>query len=184
MSLVQAAPEGGLEPALVVEGKGLTAWIGSCETGPLAELQQSRSGFWLLDLSELPEPPSPTAMGLPGARWGKLRSRAGVSICEDLASDDYAALLSTAAGLAAWHRSVRFCALCGGQTEPYRAGTNRRCVACGARFRPRLDPAMIVLVTHRNRCLLGRKAAWPPGRFSALAGFVEFGETLGGVYRA
>ena len=55
-----------------------------------------------------------------------------------------------------------------------------RCAACGARFRPRLDASIIVLVTDRagERCLLGRNARWPEGRYSTLAGFLEFGETL------
>ena len=71
-------------------------------------------GFWMLDLSTLPEAPSSTTLGLPGARWAKLRDRnAAPSVC-DLLEDDHAALLAVAAGLSNWHRSVRFCAKCGG----------------------------------------------------------------------
>jgi NAD+ diphosphatase len=55
-----------------------------------------------------------------------------------------------------------------------------RCTAsaCGAEQFPRLDPAIIVLVTDGERALLGRQAAWPPGRYSTIAGFVEPGESL------
>ena len=68
----------------------------------------------MLDLSTLPEAPSSTTLGVPGARWAKLRDRsAAPSVC-DLLEDDHAALLAVAAGLSNWHRSVRFCAKCGG----------------------------------------------------------------------
>jgi len=92
--------------------------------------------------------------------------------------DDYAALLAMARGLALWHRSVNFCAVCGGATRPFRDGANQKCVECGERFRPRTDPSVIMLVTSGDKCLLGRQASWPAGRYSTLAGFAEFGETL------
>mmetsp|Transcript_40662 Transcript_40662/g.130917 ORF Transcript_40662/g.130917 Transcript_40662/m.130917 type:complete len:225 (+) Transcript_40662:127-801(+) len=110
--------------------------------------------------------------------WALLRDRKGRSVCDSLVADDYAALLGSARGLALWHRSVPFCAKCGGRTESHRAGRNRRCQECSERFRPRVDPSVIVLVVNGTHCLLGRKSEWPPGRFSTLAGFVEFGETL------
>ena len=50
--------------------------------------------------------------------------------------------------------------------------------ACGIDHFPRLDPAIIVLVTDGERALLGRQAAWPEGRYSTIAGFVEPGESL------
>jgi NAD+ diphosphatase len=49
---------------------------------------------------------------------------------------------------------------------------------CARQSFPRIDPAIIVLVTHENACLLGRNASWPARRFSTLAGFVEPGESL------
>ena len=180
---------GQFEPVLLgsqMESKGDDiSWIGMAhESSALAELQRRAShrvdsGFWMLDFSAHSEAPSMSELGLHDAQWCKLRSRhAGPSVCDRLASDDYAALLAIAAGLSEWHRSVRFCSKCGGETKAVRAGSNRQCLKCESRFRPRVDPAMLVLVTDGDRCLLGRKASWPPGRFSALAGFVEFGETL------
>jgi NAD+ diphosphatase len=53
-----------------------------------------------------------------------------------------------------------------------------QCAACGHQQFPRLDPAVIVLVTDGERALLGRQPAWPPGRYSTVAGFVEPGESL------
>ena len=76
---------------------------------------------------------------------------------------------------------MKFCSTCGSDAvELYRDGKGRRCSACGARFRPRIDASMIVLVVDRarERCLLGRKSVWPAGRYSTLAGFLEFGESL------
>jgi NAD+ diphosphatase len=133
--------------------------------------------YYLLDVSHLPAAP---ALGAAEAVWAPLRARAGPSPCDTLECDE-AALLGTAAGMAQWHRSVTFCAQCGSaDVKPYREGKGRQCAVCKARFRPRLDASIIVLVTDRKgeRCLLGRSARWPEGRYSTLAGFLEFGETL------
>jgi NAD+ diphosphatase len=54
----------------------------------------------------------------------------------------------------------------------------RVCPNCGLTFHPRIPPAVIVLVEHDGRLLLARGANFPPGRFSAVAGFVEIGESL------
>lgn len=91
-----------------------------------------------------------------------------------------AALLSQARALAYWHRRHRFCGSCGSPTRSAEAGHLRACTdaACGEQHFPRTDPAIIVLVTSGERCLLGRQAGWPEGRYSALAGFVEPGESL------
>jgi NAD+ diphosphatase len=87
-------------------------------------------------------------------------------------------LLAQAVGLLNWHRRHRFCANCGASTDPAQAGHVRVCPRCGAEHHPRTDPVVIMLVTDGDRALLGRQRTWPPGRFSALAGFVEPGESL------
>jgi NAD+ diphosphatase len=99
---------------------------------------------------------------------------------------DAGALLPHAeAGLAAylssllgWHRTHRFCANCGAATELRGAGSMRKCPSCGAQHFPRVDPVVIMLVENAGRLLLGRHAAWPPQRYSVLAGFVAPGESL------
>jgi NAD+ diphosphatase len=58
------------------------------------------------------------------------------------------------------------------------AGFLRKCPNCGAEHHPRTDPVVIMLVHDGERALLGRQATWPTGRYSALAGFVEPGESL------
>ena len=83
-----------------------------------------------------------------------------------------------ATGLAGWHGTHRFCGRCGAETVVDWAGHRRRCDACGREHFPRTDPAIIVLVTHDERALLGRNPGWPSGFASILAGFVEPGESL------
>ena len=98
---------------------------------------------------------------------------------------DAGALMAPAeAGLAAyvmallnWHRRHRFCANCGNATEVAEAGYTRHCPRCGADHFPRTDPVVIMTVEHDDRLLLGRRAGWPPGRLSVLAGFVSPGES-------
>lgn len=91
-----------------------------------------------------------------------------------------AGLVAYATGMLNWHRRHRFCANCGGPTDPGDAGFVRVCAACGAHHHPRTDPVVIMLVVDPDgdRVLLGRQSSWPPGRYSALAGFVEPGEAL------
>jgi NAD+ diphosphatase len=83
-----------------------------------------------------------------------------------------------ASAMLSWHRRHRFCGACGSPTAPDWAGHVRRCANCGGEHFPRTDPVIIVLVTAGDHCLLGRQAAWPARMWSALAGFVEPGESL------
>ena len=87
-------------------------------------------------------------------------------------------LASYATAILNWHRTHRFCANCGHPTDMADAGFVRTCPSCGRQHHPRTDPVVIMLVTSGDRVLLGRQPAWPPDRYSALAGFVEPGESL------
>jgi len=89
-------------------------------------------------------------------------------------------MLAYARGILHWHRQTRFCGVCGSPTELREAGHLRVCTnpACAAHHFPRTDPAVIMLVSRGDRCLLGRKSEWPDGMYSTLAGFVEPGESL------
>jgi NAD+ diphosphatase len=107
-----------------------------------------------------------------GAEWAELRRHLL------LMEPAEAALLAFARSMAYWHARHRFCGACGSPTESREAGHLRACPACGAQHFPRTDPAVIVRVEHRGRCLLGRSAGWDPGVYSVLAGFVEPGESL------
>jgi NAD+ diphosphatase len=87
-----------------------------------------------------------------------------------------AGLAAYASALLGWHRRHRFCANCGHETESVEAGFERRCPRCGAHHFPRTDPVVIMTVEHEDRLLLGRRAGWPEGRLSVLAGFISPGE--------
>lgn len=93
---------------------------------------------------------------------------------------DEANLAAHARGLVLWHTSQQFCGSCGSSARPDAGGNSRRCVnsACDREIFPRVDPAIIVLVSDGERCLLGRQIGWPEGRYSTIAGFVEPGESL------
>jgi NAD+ diphosphatase len=108
---------------------------------------------------------------LPGERRG-LRDLA------PMLSQAEGGMVAHAVGLLNWHRRHRFCANCGAPTDAREAGHVRVCPACGTQHHPRTDPVVIMLVTDGDRALLGRQAQWPAGRYSALAGFVEPGESL------
>lgn len=89
-----------------------------------------------------------------------------------------AGICATAKAMFEWRRRHRRCAVCGEPTEPKDGGWKRRCPACEAEHFPRTDPVVIMLPVHGDRCMLGRQELWPKGMFSALAGFLEPGESI------
>ncbi len=89
-----------------------------------------------------------------------------------------AAIWGAARAVNEWHARHRFCGRCGAPTIPFRAGWGRRCTGCALEHFPRVDPVVIMLAEHRGRVLVGRQHRYPPGRYSALAGFVEPGESV------
>ena len=91
-----------------------------------------------------------------------------------------AGLFAYARALSHWQSRTRFCSVCGAPVIVVTAGHRARCTNpdCAIEHFPRVDPAMIVIVSYGDACLLGRQATWPEKRFSTLAGFVEPGESL------
>jgi len=116
------------------------------------------------------EPPTPPA----GARFEDLRLVAAMM------PEDQAGLLSYARAMVSWRRTHRYCGRCGAKTVPDKSGHVLVCsnLACRHEQFPRIDPAIIVLVSDGEQVLLGRQASWPVGRYSTIAGFVEPGESL------
>lgn len=116
-----------------------------------------------------------------GGDWLPLRG-----LLPTLSDDNLAAapLVFHALGLAEWLFVTRYCPRCGGTLEARASGHELVCTQCGKAQFPRTDPAVIMVVAsgepgaEDERCLLGRQAIWPEGRFSTLAGFCEPGETL------
>ncbi len=117
---------------------------------------------------------------------GMLGDRAAMSLRELFGGLEAweASLAVHAVGVANWHRAHPRCARCGGLTEIVGGGESRRCLDCGSSHFPRTDPAVIMLVVDDDdRVLLGHNAQRPDGWFSALAGFVEPGESLEAAVR-
>ena len=130
--------------------------------------------------------------------WYAARARADVELPAELAFASVRSLFSELPeptlhilGLALagveFAETHRHCGRCGTATEPGAApdgrelsagAQTRRCPSCGLSAHPRIAPAVIVLVEREDRVLLARSARFPPGRFSAVAGFVEIGESL------
>jgi NAD+ diphosphatase len=121
------------------------------------------------ELQSAEPPPLPAAL-----RYEDLRMLAAVL------PFDEAGLLGYARGMIGWRARHRFCGTCGASTVAARGGHVLICTnpACRHEWFPRIDPAIIVLVSDGERALLGRQAAWPLGRYSTIAGFVEPGESL------
>lgn len=125
-----------------------------------------------------PDVPAPAeANGPPGGRFADLRG-----LIATLSRRD-GEIAATARGILEWHRSHGFCAACGSVTVPADAGWRRVCASCGASHFPRTDPVVIMLVTAGNKALIGRSPGWPEGFYSALAGFMEPGETIEAAVR-
>jgi NAD+ diphosphatase len=119
-------------------------------------------------------PPQASVDLPPDCRFEELRPLAPVLDAE------HAGLLAYARALALWRARQRYCGACGTPTVPSHAGHCLVCPdpACAQQYFPRIDPAIIVLVSDGERALLGRQASWPPRRVSTIAGFVEPGESL------
>ncbi len=131
------------------------------------------AAYFAVDLSAIADPSQASGL-FGGGEFADLRRQG------PLLGRREAAILAYARGLMYWHARHRFCGVCGAPTKSFEAGHQRRCgdPTCGAVAFPRTDPVVIMLVSDGERCLLGRQAAWPRGFHSALAGFVEPGESL------
>ena len=127
---------------------------------------------------------APLFLGLEGGapRFSALAEPAGpaFSVLPLIAQLDatQAPLFAAALSLSRWHARHRFCANCGHSSQIVRGGWSRSCPHCSAEHFPRVDPVAIMLVEHGESVLLGRQPHYPPGRYSALAGFIEVGESV------
>jgi len=164
---------------LVREGATPTAVfleVGQC-TGvlhdPIFLGEGGGTSYFAIDLSPLDEPALAAVVNGQG-NFVDLRAVGA------LIDRQHGALLAYARGIVHWHARSRFCSVCGAPTQSAIGGHVRKCTnaACGADHFPRTDPAVIMLVTDGDRCLLARQKQWPQRMFSTLAGFVEPGESL------
>lgn len=131
---------------------------------------QDGIAHFAVDVSSLADPL--TALGVEGAEFSDAR-RIAVNLPEGEAG-----ILAQARALLEWHSRHRFCGSCGQLTRIGAGGGMRVCTSCGAEHFPGPHPVVIMVVWRGDRCLLGRGKGWGGAMYSALAGFVDVGETL------
>jgi NAD+ diphosphatase len=128
------------------------------------------TAVFALDMEGTTDPADGPLEGL-----GRFEDLRGIAL--DLPAGD-AAMLATAKAMFEWRRRHRHCSTCGQPSHPAEGGWKRVCPACKAEHFPRTDPVVIMLPIRGESCLLGRQAVWPQGMYSALAGFLEPGESI------
>jgi NAD+ diphosphatase len=121
------------------------------------------------------EGPANPADGGPLEGLGKFEDLRAVAL---RLPDTEAAIVATAKHMFEWRRRHQHCAVCGQPSEAREGGWKRQCPSCEAEHFPRTDPVVIMLAVHGERCMVGRQERWPKGMFSALAGFLEPGESI------
>ncbi|MBK0419244.1 NAD(+) diphosphatase [Leucobacter sp. CSA1] len=175
-ALALAPVEGRYTP--VIEGNGAGhCYLGRMSGAPVFAVAEDRHGALAAGDPGANGSGSPSAAGdgeevagIPGAVW---RHPFAVGMRLD---DTEREILTVASGLLRWHEAAGFSPRDGRPTTPMLGGWGRRDEHGGEHF-PRTDPAVIVLVEHDGRVLLGSNVLWETGRFSLLAGFVEAGES-------
>ena len=167
-------------PLLEAGGEPRLAWLPMTQARAVVPDRELFLGLWKgapVFAVEVEGSVDPTAGPLNGiGTFHEMREAAALLPGPD------AAMAGTAKSLFDWRRRHGFCAACGVQTVDACGGWKRLCPACSTEHFPRVDPVTIMLAVFRGgdepRCLLGRQASWPEGRMSALAGFLEPGETI------
>jgi NAD+ diphosphatase len=124
-------------------------------------------------------------MGIGAPAVEKLLTRDDVAVTElrgmamqGVVPADQLSAIAMAKSMVSWHQRHGYCANCGTRTAMTQGGWKRDCPNCKAEHFPRTDPVVIMLVTHGDKCLLGRQKQFLPGMYSCLAGFVEAAETI------
>jgi NAD+ diphosphatase len=165
-------PENAKEP---IEAGFLRPGLAESLAGPNAASVllglENGNAYFALDISEARDP----ANEGPLAGLGHFREMRGAAML--LPAKD-TAILGQAKAVIDWHQRHGFCPRCGGLTVSADAGYKRVCLNCSAEHFPRTDPVVIMLATYGDQCLVGRGKQFPRGMFSALAGFIEPGETI------
>jgi NAD+ diphosphatase len=159
-------------PYVVKERAGFLSWREEWRacTGIFLGLEGEQALF-ALDLPGDEEPQ------LGEGRFEEMRASAFVLPARDTA------IAGQAKALLDWHKRHGFCPNCGAATQMRDGGYRRLCLSCGAEHFPRTDPVVIMLPLFKTEdgdeeCLVGRNLRFPPGLFSAFAGFVEPGESM------
>ena len=165
-------------PVLGARGEGATAFLSASDVARLTAHEEqvllgTRDGTAVLG-TLAPAEAAEAFKDDPAFRIVDLRSVA----VQGLVPADELGALAMAKSLLFWHQRHRFCPNCGAPTALSAAGFRRDCASCKAQHFPRTDPVAIMLVTRGDKCLLGRQARFVTGSYSALAGFIEPGESI------
>ncbi|MDE2357656.1 MAG: NAD(+) diphosphatase [Alphaproteobacteria bacterium] len=170
--LLEASPEGKPRIAYLAarRARELAAAFGEAEERLLFLGLWKTTAVFALDLDGEADPADGPLAGL--GRFEDLRASAAQL------DGGEAAMISGAKAMFEWRRRHPHCPACGAATTVAEAGWKRICPACGAEHFPRTDPVVIMLPVKGERCLVGRQAVWPPKMYSALAGFLEPGESI------
>jgi NAD+ diphosphatase len=147
----------------LIDGGAAWAFLGTAEG----------TAHFAVDISGEPDPEQ-------GGKFAGLGVFPDLRMSASMLDRGDAAIIAQAKPLIDWHGRRTFCSVCGSLTRMRQSGASRICTNpdCNASHFPRTDPVVIMLAIHDDRCLLGRQAMFPPGMYSALAGFVEPGESL------
>ena len=140
-------------------------WLGPTAIRTLYLGRLGGAQLWAAEVAPDTEAPA-------GMAWAGLRALFSVL------DDAHFALAGRALQLVAWDRTHQFCGRCGTPTQPRAEERVRICPACKLSAYPRVAPAIMALVQREKQLLLARSPHFPPGMYSALAGFVEPGESL------
>ncbi|MGE0668562.1 MAG: NAD(+) diphosphatase [Sphingomonadales bacterium] len=153
---------GGLALPLIEAG-AVWVFLGTAENVP----------HFALDISSEPDPEQ-------GGKFANLGIFPDLRMSAATLDRGDAAIIAQAKPLIDWHSRRTYCSVCGSLTEMRQSGASRVCTndTCKASHFPRTDPVVIMLAIHGDRCLLGRQPIFPPKMYSALAGFMEPGESL------
>ncbi|ABS61877.1 NUDIX hydrolase [Parvibaculum lavamentivorans DS-1] len=153
---------GSLMPQLA--GEGIVVFLGINKRG---------KALFAADVSALKDAENhPALKGL-----GSFEDLRGLAMAGEITPTELA-IMAQAKSMIDWHSRHGFCSVCGTKSEMAEAGYKRQCPSCKAEHFPRTDPVVIMLATFEDKCFLGRQKIWPKGMHSALAGFVEPGESI------
>jgi NAD+ diphosphatase len=150
---------------------GLAESLAGAEAASVLLGLENDQAYFALDISEARDP----ANEGPLAGLGHFREMRGASML--LPAKDVA-ILGQGKAMIDWHQRHGFCPRCGAPTVNADAGYKRVCTRCNTEHFPRTDPVVIMLATYGTQCLVGRGKQFPRAMFSALAGFIEPGETI------
>jgi NAD+ diphosphatase len=154
-----------------------TVFLGQSDTRPLFALQLDDTVISIVETISADGLIDTRRQIIPGRADLAVRDLRAVTTEGHLPAEQIG-YLGQAKSVMYWHARHRFCGTCGSPSNLAGSGWRRECPNCGAHHFPRTDPVVIMLAVSGDDCLLGRSGRFGKGMYSALAGFLEPGETM------